>query len=208
MISFSEINTENTIIYYGGSFNPPHIAHIMMVSQLRAYFPKAQIWIAPTYLHAFDKKLIDFDLRMEMLKRCLGDSGNVTISDIERDICLEEGSHKSYTIDVVRRLRKQNPDKRICIVVGADIIPTLPQWYCYEELMQLATFLFFPRQGYDNSQSLNVPFLPEVSSTEIREMLATGHDPERLRGLVPAVVLEMVTSTYSTPQACNIYSPG
>jgi len=193
-IPFSEINRDDTILYYGGSFNPPHIAHVMMVSQLRAYFPKTQIWVAPAYKHAFDKKLIDFDLRVDMLKSCFKDFSNVVISPVERDICLEDGSAKSYTIDVVRRIRKQNPESRICLVVWADIIPTLPQWYRYEELKALATFLFFPRQGYDNSQAIDVPFLPEVSSSEIREMLAGGQHAGRLYGLVPAVVLEKLRS--------------
>ena len=191
--SFAEINRHNSIIYYGGSFNPPHIAHVMMVSQLRAYFPKAQIWVAPTYKHAFDKKLFDFELRIEMLKRCFENMSNVTVSTIERDVCLEDGANKSYTIDVVQHIKKRYPDHQIYIVVGSDIIPTLPQWYRYQELSQMASFLFFPRQGYDNSQALKVPYLPEVSSTDIREIVANGGDyKERLQGLVPAVVLEMM----------------
>lgn len=189
---FAQINTPKTILYYGGSFNPPHIAHIMMISQLRAYFPKAWIWVAPAFRHAFDKQLMDFDLRMKMLCACFEGIPQVKVSDIERLLCLSDGKSRGYTVDVVRRILGEYPDYQVKIIVGADILESLAQWYQYEELCKIADFLVFPRQGYDNTQALQVPFLPQVSSTEIRSMLQDSDHSPRLKGLLPAVVLEML----------------
>ena len=185
---FESVNDDKSIIYYGGSFNPPHIAHIMMVSVLRAYFPKARIWIAPTYQHAFQKSLMPFDLRVEMLQKTVGDVENVEISTIERDL----HDSTSYTIDVVRSIHAQNPEAKIWIVVGSDIVPTLPQWREYDEIQKLAQFLIFPRAGYDNAMALKIPMLPEVSSSEIREKIKAG---ESVCGLVPAAVYELLVSS-------------
>jgi nicotinate-nucleotide adenylyltransferase len=180
-------NHPNAILYYGGSFNPPHIAHVLMVSALRAYYPKAEVWVAPTYQHAFGKDLLSYDLRLQMLKAALADISGVKISTIERDL----HASTSYTIDVVRSLKAQHPHKEIWIVTGSDILPQLPQWRSYEELCQLAHFLIFPRQGYDNSQALPVPYLPEVSSSQIRDILSQGGQIQDLHHLVPAAVLEI-----------------
>ena len=56
------------IIYYGGSFNPPHIAHLLFAVALRAYCPQSEILVAPTWSHAFGKDLRPFDARLRMLE--------------------------------------------------------------------------------------------------------------------------------------------
>ena len=186
-MTISHPNHSEAILYYGGSFNPPHIAHVLMVSALRAYYPKAEVWVAPTYQHAFGKGLLPYDLRLQMLEAALSSMGGVKISTIERDL----HDSTSYTIDVVRALKRRQPEKAIWIVAGSDILPQLPQWRAYEELCRLAQFLIFPRQGYDNSQALPVPCLPEVSSSQIRDILAQGGQICDLSHLVPPAVLEI-----------------
>ena len=187
---FARINSPRAILYYGGSFNPPHIAHVMMVSMLRAYFPQACIWVSPAYRHAFDKSLMDYEVRCEMLRACLDGIPNVEISDIERTVCLEDAQNRGYTVDVVRKILSLHPGAEIHIVVGSDILETLPKWHEYGELCKMAEFLVFPRQGYDNRRALPVPMLPEVSSSQIRAMLENSNDLNEIRGLVPAAVLD------------------
>ena len=50
-----EINSPESIIVYGGSFNPLHMSHVLVHAALSAYFPLAQKWIVASYSHAFDK---------------------------------------------------------------------------------------------------------------------------------------------------------
>ena len=181
----TEANTANALIYYGGSFNPPHIAHVLMVSALHAYCPRAKIWVAPTYQHAFNKALMPYDLRLQMLESSIGHIENVTISTIERDL----HDSTSYTIDVVRAMLRREPQTQIWITVGADILEQLPKWREYDELCKLARFMVFPREGYDNAQALPIPHLPEVSSSEIRRIMAQNGE---ICGLVPSVVCEIL----------------
>ncbi|MBQ9395869.1 MAG: nicotinate-nicotinamide nucleotide adenylyltransferase [Proteobacteria bacterium] len=175
------------IIYYGGSFNPPHIAHVLFAAALRSYFPDAEIWVAPTYSHAFHKSLMDYDLRLRMLHASFAPIQGVCISTIERD--LHEST--SYTIDVVREILRRHPGCAVRIAVGADIVPTLGMWRGYDELCKLASFLVFPREGCDNSVAINMPHLPEISSSEIRNAIELG-DWDYVRKFVPARVFDIL----------------
>lgn len=174
------------IIYYGGSFNPPHISHLLFVVSLRAFFPEAEVWVAPTYSHAFNKTLMPYEVRLKMLEAMFCDIQGVRISTIERD--LHETT--SYTIDVVRALKMEYPGRTIHIAVGSDIVPTLEQWKSYDELKELAHFLIFPREGYDNSEAVKMPHLPEVSSSLLREWMTDGR-LEDIRQFIPRNVLDI-----------------
>ena len=111
------------IILYGGSFNPPHFSHLLFVAALGGCFPEAEIWVAPTYAHAFGKPLMDYELRLRMLEAMFAPYRHVVVSTIERDL------HRStsYTVDVVRAILAQCPGVRVSVAVGADIVPTLLQ---------------------------------------------------------------------------------
>ncbi|MBO4350782.1 MAG: nicotinate-nicotinamide nucleotide adenylyltransferase [Proteobacteria bacterium] len=158
------------LIYYGGSFNPPHIAHYLFVAALKAYYPDWTIWVAPTFSHAFNKALMPYELRLAMLEDMFAPLKDVEISRIESSL----NKSPSYTIDVVRYLRTLVPDREIYLAVGADIVPTLPQWRDYDELQKIAQFLIFPREGCDNSMAIDMPHLPDISSTLLRQWMDEG----------------------------------
>ena len=185
---FSQIPEGQTIIYYGGSFNPPHISHILFAMTLRSLLPGARLIVAPTYSHAFNKGLLPFDLRVDMLRAELGSIPGIEISTIERD--LHEST--SYTIDVVKALKAANPQAHILVAVGADIVPTLPKWRSIDELNKLCDFLVFPRAGYE-AESLPIPALPEISSSCLRERIGirTDENDEFLRAHIPQRILTM-----------------
>ena len=107
-----------------------------------------------------------------MLHAVLDGFPNIEISTIERDL----GQPKSYTVNVVKALRERVSEKRILIAIGADIVPTLPQWFQYDTLVSLADFLVLPRQGFA-ADALPIAPLPQVSSSEIRLALER-HAPE------------------------------
>ena len=99
------------IILYGGSFNPPHFSHLLFVAALGGCFPEAEIWVAPTYAHAFGKPLMDYELRLRMLEAMFAPYRHVVVSTIERDL------HRStsYTVDVVRAILAQCPGVRVSV---------------------------------------------------------------------------------------------
>ena len=176
-----------SIIYYGGSFNPPHIAHYLFVAALRAYFPEAEIWVAPTFSHAFNKKLMPYDLRIAMLEAMFAPINGVKISQIEKEL----DRTPTYTVDVVRLMRSQGIESEIYLAVGADIVPTLGQWHGYEELKKLAKFLVFPREGCENTNTFEMPHLPDISSSQIRAWIADGRW-DLVKPWMPALVFEML----------------
>ena len=190
--TLDEADAENSVLYYGGSFNPPHMSHYLFVCALRGYCPRAQIVVAPTYSHAFDKRLLAFDLRLRMLKTVFSGMKQVEVSAIEKTLNLP----KSYTFDVICAIREHQPTKQIFICVGADIIETLPAWYRVDELCKVAKFLVFPRSGYAQAGTLRMPYLPDISSTAIREHLAAG-ERDAVRGLIPRCILDEVESLYA-----------
>lgn len=189
--TLDEADAGSSVLYYGGSFNPPHMSHYLFVCALRGYCPQAQIVVAPTFSHAFEKRLIDFDRRLRMLQTMFSGMAHVEVSAIERALHLP----KSYTFDVVCALREQQPTKQIFICVGADIIETLPAWHCIDELCKVAKFLVFPRAGYASECALPMPCLPDISSTAIRELLLSGKR-DAVRGLIPRCILDDVAALY------------
>ncbi|MBQ1924684.1 MAG: nicotinate-nicotinamide nucleotide adenylyltransferase [Proteobacteria bacterium] len=176
------------IILYGGSFNPPHFSHLLFVAALGGCFPEAEIWVAPTYAHAFGKPLMDYELRLRMLEAMFAPYRHVVVSTIERDL------HRStsYTVDVVRAILAQCPGVRVSVAVGADIVPTLLQWREYDVLREISDFIVFPREGYDNTGTVPMPILPGLSSTEIRAIMAENKDDPRLEAMIPASALAIL----------------
>lgn len=186
-IDIAEIQKKRGIILYGGSFNPPHIGHVLFGAYLRTLFPLSELWIIPTYNHAFSKELSPFDFRLELLNAAFASMQGVVISDIERKLA----QVRSYSIDLVRSLKLEQPNRHISVAIGSDLLPQLSAWREIEVLKELVDFIVFPRHGYDNSHALDLAIMPEVSSSELREALKADHLDLRLRGLIPARVLEL-----------------
>lgn len=185
-----EINSPESIIVYGGSFNPLHMSHVLVHAALSAYFPLAQKWIVASYSHAFDKQLMDYERRLSVLRSVFGQSPQTVVSDIEARI----GKTPTYTIDVVRAIGELYPDRAVWIVGGSDLVASLDKWHEIDELRRMAKFVFFPRAGYEAPPLLDdaiLPMiaLPELSSSEVRAAIARK-DAARVRMLVPAAAYE------------------
>ena len=186
MTAFEAINRETSIILYGGSFNPPHVSHVLFVVYLRALFPRARLVVVPAYGHAFGKVLLDYDFRLELLGLAFSGIEGVEISDIEREL----GRVPGYTVDVVEAFRQREAGRQIYVAIGADILGDLPKWHRYEDLRSQAEFIVFPREGYDSlDRALPLVVLPGVSSRWVRQQMRLGEKSEALRACVPALVM-------------------
>ena len=192
------LNDPRSIILYGGSFNPLHMSHVLVHAALCAYFPLARKWIVPAYSHAFDKRLMPFERRLNVLKAVFGHAPNTCVSDIEAQI----GKTPTCTVDVARELIRRFPDCRLWIIGGSDLIEDPPKWREIDALKKMARFVFYPRAGYpaDASQAsqpgdsdapmlLDILPLPALSSSEIRECLAKK-DRKRVQSLLPAAAFD------------------
>jgi nicotinate-nucleotide adenylyltransferase len=173
------------VYLFGGSFNPPHVAHVLAVSYLLATQDVDSILVVPCFLHPFAKELAPFEDRMAMCERAMGWLPKTTISRVE-----EELGGESRTLRTVEHLHAQHPDWRLRLVVGSDILLEGRRWHGFDRVVQLAPLLVLGRVGAAAPQS-PAPILPEVSSTAIREAIRGGRRDE-VESLVPRAVLSYI----------------
>jgi nicotinate-nucleotide adenylyltransferase len=181
------------IALFGGSFNPPHLAHVFDVAWAlscgasRAGRPVDAVWVAPTFSHAFGKGLASFEHRLEMVRRAMEPfAGRVVVSTIERDL-----GGESRTIRVVDAMLEEDPTRQISLVVGADILQEIDRWLESERLLRTVELVVLGRRGYEEEGSVPGLEMPEMSSTQIRSWLSAGAY-SRCAPFVPSAVLEYI----------------
>jgi nicotinate-nucleotide adenylyltransferase len=170
------------VAFFGGSFNPPHVAHQLVALFVLETSPVDELWLVPCWKHPFDKALAPYQHRLhmcELASRALGP--RVRVSDIERRL-----GGESRTLLTIKALREQHPGHAFHLIIGADIEPELPSWYGAEELLRTVPRIVVGRGGYQGGSALAMPTL---SSTEVRGRLLRG---ESVAGMVPRSVEEYV----------------
>jgi nicotinate-nucleotide adenylyltransferase len=176
------------VALYGGSFNPPHVAHQMLALYVLETAPVDELWLIPAFRHALGKPLAPFEDRLAMCERAAAPLGpRVRVSDIERTI-----GGDSRTLHTVRRLRELYPAHAFLLVIGADLVAEVPTWLGASELQATVPFIVVGR-GNVAAPGGGVA-MPEVSSTAVREALGrhalTGD--RSVEGLVPRTVLDYI----------------
>lgn len=132
------------------------------------------VWLVPVYRHAFegrqDKTLAPYQRRLHWCRLLAEDIGlPVAVSDVESHL-----PTPSYTIDTLRHLAAQHPEHQFRLVIGADVIPQLPQWHDWPSIAENFSPIIVGRVGHDSPPGA-VSF-PGVSSTMIRRNIRAG-DP-------------------------------
>src|SRR5256885_2125385 len=152
------------IALLGGSFNPPHVGHMMAAVWMRSCEPIDQVWLMPAFRHPFGKALVDYEHRVKMCELLASESsGWLHVSQIEREV-----GGEGRTIDTLEHLREKFPGDRFTLVIGSDILPDLPKWKDFDRIAAMARVLVLHRAGYPAQEAVGPP-LAMVSSTEIRE---------------------------------------
>lgn len=170
------------VAIFGGSFNPPHVAHQMVALYVLETAAVDELWMVPAFQHPFGKSLEAFAHRLAMCEAAAAALGpRVRVSPVERDLGVE-----SRTLRTVRRLQEQFPEHAFSLVIGADLIAEVPTWHAGEELQRTVPFIIVGRTGFDVPGKLA---LPRLSSTEVRDALVSGRPVD---GLVPRAVLDYI----------------
>ena len=165
---------------FGGSFDPPHVAHSLLAAYALAAHRIERVLVVPTYAHAFGKPLSAFDDRLRMCELAFADLRRVEVSSIERELPVP-----SLTLRTLEALVERHPSVRLRLLIGSDLLPETHAWHNFERIAELAPPLVVQRQGY--ALDLDQPALPDVSSTEIRRRLRAEQSTEGL--LCPSVEL-------------------
>ena len=158
----------------GGTFDPPHYGHMLMAERAYEEMNLDEIWFIPSYIppHKAEAKT-DVADRIKMLELSVADRPSFYIETIEI-----ERQGKSFTIDTVQELQKQNKDTEFFFIIGGDMVDYLPKWHRIDELAELITFIGIQRQGYTTKspypvKEVEMPII-EISSTDIRGRIANG----------------------------------
>ena len=165
----------------GGTFDPPHLGHLLIASEVQHALALSEIWFIPNQIppHKKNEHFTDSDHRLNMLKIAIKDHPEFSVSTIELE---REGP--SYTYDTLRLLREEFPEHAFYFIIGADMIEYLPNWHKVDEVIKLVTFVGVKRSGYQTNTpypviEVEIPQI-EVSSTMLRERLKTGGNTDFL----------------------------
>jgi nicotinate-nucleotide adenylyltransferase len=159
----------------GGTFNPPHIGHLIVANEVLDALQLDEIRFMPNYAPPHKQKteeVSDQD-RIMMLQYAIEGQNSFSMETIEME---REGP--SYTFDTIQLLRQREPDHEFYFIIGADMIEYLPNWHRIDELVQLVTFVGVKRPGYLDQTTYPVLMVdtPQIflSSTLIRDRIKQG----------------------------------
>lgn len=170
---------------FGGSFNPPHLAHVLAATVVLARFDVARVLVVPTHQHPFAKSLAPYEDRVRMCELAMGWLPKVEVSRVEAEL-----GGESRTVRTIEHLGASHPEWNLRFVMGADIVAESTKWYRFDRVVELAPPIVLGRAGvaYEGAPA---PILPAISSTEVRAMIAEARWGE-LEALLPREVLAHV----------------
>lgn len=176
-----------------GSFNPIHIGHIAIASYMKEFESMQEIWFIVSPQNPFKqrKNLASPPARLNMVRMSTENFDKITASDIEFDMPLP-----SYTLDTMKKLGEDFPERDFYIITGTDNLRSIPDWKGGKTLIKEYKFLFYPRLNTDDgglrlfshARTVDAPIM-EISSTFIRESLHKGKD---MRAFVPPEIYDYI----------------
>lgn len=110
---------------FGGTFDPPHIGHLILASEASHQFNLSKLlWmLTPDPPHKQDQHVTSVDHRIAMAELCVADNPIFQLSRIELD---RPGPH--YTVDTVNLILQQEPESEVVLLLGGDSLRDLPTW--------------------------------------------------------------------------------
>jgi nicotinate-nucleotide adenylyltransferase len=160
---------------FGGTFDPPHLSHTLACYYVLETSDIEKIYVIPCYRHPFGKTMEPFKHRLEMCKLAMARLyPGIEVLDIEG-----KRGGVSYTIDTIKDIQKQCPDDELFLIVGSDILKETENWKDFDEVEKLATLHPIPRL-INSTENPDVDFfLPDISSTMVREKLHNGESVDK-----------------------------
>jgi nicotinate-nucleotide adenylyltransferase len=199
----------------GGSFDPIHHGHLQLARDALKHLPLAEVRFLPAAQPWQKGPITAAEHRAQMVQLAIADNARFTLdmSEIER-------GGTTYTIDTVRALRVQEPDRPLVLIMGSDQFARLDTWRDWQRVIELAHIAVATRAGApppssgmilqkrlsDAASLVSKPggsvvefkMTPvDYSATEVRRLLREPNSAERaqrLLAMVPAAVLDYIDS--------------
>lgn len=159
----------------GGTFNPPHMGHLLMANEVFHALQLDEIRFMPNAIPPHKQARYDASNveRLEMVERAIRPFPNFSVESYEVD----KGG-VSYSYETLSALCRKEPSVKFYFIIGGDMIDSLHTWHCIDELVELVQFVGVKRPGTAAITEypicmVEVPQI-DLSSTLIRERLTTG----------------------------------
>ena len=180
----------------GGTFNPPHIGHLVMAQEALHQLDLDRVVLMPVARPPHKEAQEDpgADVRLELARLAAAGDDRLDVSDLE----IRRGG-SSYTVDTLRALHDRVPEHALTFIVGGDMAYSLPSWREPGPILELARLAVAEREELrrehiaerlapldpgDRLVFFDMPRI-DVSSSAIRERVAAGRP---IRYLVPEAV--------------------
>jgi nicotinate-nucleotide adenylyltransferase len=200
---------------FGGTFDPIHNGHLRTAFELWQALRLAQVRFLPAGNPPHrEAPLAAPELRLEMVRAAVEGNSAFVVDDREM-----RRAGVSYSVDTLLDLRREFPDRSLCLLLGMDAFLGMPHWHRWQEVLKLAHVIVAHRPGWKapitgplgevmvdhgTGSVRDLHATPagrvfvhavtqlEISSTEIRQLILSGSD---LRYLVPDTVRASIQRT-------------
>lgn len=184
----------------GGTFNPPHIGHLVCAQEAHDQLDLDRVVLMPAGVPPHKEVEADpgAQARYALCQAAVKGDERFAVSRLELD-----RAGRSFTVDTLRSLRDHSPQDDITFIAGGDMARSLPSWREPETLLSLATLAvaeraadkrdaisaaIAPLAGADRVRFFDMPRI-DVSSSLVRERVASGRP---IRYLVPDAVADAI----------------
>jgi nicotinate-nucleotide adenylyltransferase len=179
----------------GGTFNPPHVGHLVCATQALGQLDLDGVLLVPVHEPPHKGMEIEPGVahRVELCRLAVEGEERLGVSLADADV-----PGPSFTVDTLRRLNERSPGDQLTFIVGGDMAHSLPNWREPEAILELAEVAVAEREGIrrndiidrlaglpvDRVRFFDMPRL-DVSSSLVRRYVAAGRP---IRHLVPEAV--------------------
>lgn len=173
----------------GGTFDPPHVGHLIVAEHVRAELGLDRVYFIPAVIPPHKQRRDDIapaETRLELLRLAVADNPAFAVSDLE----VRRGGI-SYTVDTLRALRLEHPSDAFYLLVGMDNLSEFGSWKEPDMIQRIARVVVMTRPGFeadpeivDRGRNMIVCAVPQIgiSSSDVRQKLGKGRS---VRYLVP-----------------------
>ncbi len=193
----------------GGTFDPPHIGHLVVAHDVAERLAVDRLLVVVASRPPHREAVFPAKERLELVQEVFAGDDRFAVSDAEM-----RRPGFSYTVDTLDWVRETLNPGSLYLVIGADQLGSFGSWHRPERILELATLAVMTRPGEERAlQQATVPFVRvdvtrvDLSSTQVRERLASGRS---IRYLVPEVIrgrVEEIWATLEPPLSANPSAP-
>ncbi len=172
---------------FGGTFDPPHIAHLILAAEAHAQLRLDRVFwvVTPQPPHKVDQPLSPWPVRVRLVQAAIADNPAFELSLVEGE---RPGPH--YAVDTLRIMRQRHPEAQWVYLMGGDSLASLPRWHRPHDFVALCDEIGVLRRPEDRVdlealerhlpglrakvRFLHTPRL-DIAASDIRRRVAQGH---------------------------------